>query len=248
MERIRKSLLFMLIGSVFVLFINGCEDDDGPGRENPADMPYLVEIDPDDFVSVEITGNTYFPIDTGKTYIYEGEDEDGAAVRVEEEYTGDTKIIMGVTCVVVNAREYEEGELVEDTYDWYAQDEEGNIWYFGEDSREMEDGEVVSTKGSWEAGVDGALPGIIMLANPIPGMWYRQEFYAGEAEDVGQVLSIYEMVTVTYGSFTDCLQTAEWNLLEPGIVEHKFYAPGVGLLKAIAVKGEKGYEELVRIE
>ncbi len=148
----------------------------------------------------------------------------------------------------MNAREYVDGELIEDTDDWYAQDKEGNMWYFGEDSREIEDGEVVSTAGSWEAGVDGALPGLIMLANPIPGIWYRQEYYAGEAEDVGQVLSLYESVNVSYGSFTNCLQVAEWNLLEPGIVEHKFYATGVGLLKAVAVKGESGYEDLVDIE
>ena len=148
----------------------------------------------------------------------------------------------------MNAREYVDGELIEDTDDWYAQDKEGNMWYFGEDSREIEDGEVVSTAGSWEAGVDGALPGLIMLANPIPGIWYRQEYYAGEAEDVGQVLSLYESVSVTYGQFNNCLQTAEWSLLEPGIVENKFYAAGVGLLKAIAVKGESGYEDLVDIE
>lgn len=236
----------------FIMFCailsTGCEDDNGPKRENPADMPYFVQIDPVDFETTNITGNTFFPIDTGKTYIYEGEDEDGASVRVEEEYTGETKIILGVTCVVVNAREYVDGDLIEDTDDWYAQDKSGNIWYFGEDSREIKDGKVVSTSGSWEAGVDGALPGIIMLANPIPGIWYRQEYYTGEAEDVGQVLSLYESVTVAYGSFINCLQTAEWNLLEPGIVEHKFYADGIGLLKAIAVKGESGYEELVDIQ
>lgn len=245
----KTEITLMGIFIVVCLILNpGCEDDNGPKRENPADMPYFVRIDPENFESTNITGNTFFPIDTGKTYIYEGEDEDGATVRVEEEYTGETKIILGVTCVVVNAKEYVDGELIEDTDDWYAQDREGNVWYFGEASREIEDGEVVSTAGSWEAGVDGALPGIIMLANTIPGIWYRQEYYAGEAEDVGLILSIYEAVTVPYGSFTDCLQIAEWNLLEPGVVEHKFYAAGVGQLRAVAVKGESGYEDLVDIE
>jgi hypothetical protein len=150
--------------------------------------------------------------------------------------------------VVVRAREYEDDELVEDTYDWYAQDLKGNVWYFGEASQEIEGGAVVSTEGSWEAGVDGALPGIIMLANALPGMWYRQEYYENQAEDVAQVLNLNESLVVSFGSFTNCLQTAEWNLLEPGVVEHKFYAKGVGLLKAVAVKGEAGFEELVSIE
>ena len=106
---------------------------------------------------------------------------------------------------------------------------------------------VISSEGSWEAGVDGALPGIIMLANPIPGMWYRQEYYANVAEDVAQVLSLDESVTVTYGIFNNCLQTAEWSPLETGIVEHKYYAAEIGLVKVLAVKGESGFEELVQI-
>ena len=122
------------------------------------------------------------------------------------------------------------------------------MWYFGEASKEIENGNVVGTGGSWEAGEDGALPGIIMLADPLPGMWYRQEYYEGEAEDVAQILSLDYTTTVPFGSYTSCLQTAEWNLLEPGVVEHKIYTAGVGLLEAIAVKGESGFEELVAIE
>ncbi len=240
----------MLLG-IFLLGIlaTGCseDDDNGVGPYNPADQPYNLVIDPDDFEDDDITGNDFFSLVPGTTYVYEGEDEDGVVVSVEEIFTADTKIIMGVTCVVVNAKEYEDGELVEDTFDWYAQDNQGNVWYFGEDSREIEDGVVVSTAGSWEAGVDGALPGIIMFAEPLVGVWYRQEYYEDEAEDVGQVLSLNATVTVPYGTFTNCLQTAEWNLLEPGILEHKFYAPGVGLLRAVAVEGESGYEDLVSI-
>jgi hypothetical protein len=244
-----KCIIISITLIVGFLFIMGCcEDKKCPtSPTNPNDQPYNITIDPADFEDTNITGNTFMPLVPGTTFFYEGEDEDGILVEVEEHITDSTIIIMGVTCIVVEAKEYEEGELVEDTDDWYAQDLDGNIWYFGEYSEEFEDGQVVSTEGSWEAGVDGALPGIIMLADPIVGMWYRQEYYEGEAEDCAQVLSLDETVTVPYGTYDNCLQTAEWNPLEPGIVEHKFYAAGVGLLRAVAVEGETGFEDLVAI-
>lgn len=234
---------------LFVLIaLAACSDDDDVLPENPADAPYDVDIDPADFETTGIAGNLYFPLVAGKTYVYEGKGEDGEQIRVVTEYTSDTKIIMGITCVIVHDQEYEDEQLIEDTFDWYAQDKEGNVWYFGEDSKEIEDGVVVGTSGSWEAGIDGALPGIIMLANPLTGLWYRQEYYKGEAEDVAQVLNLTTSIDVAFGSFTDCLQTAEWNLLEPGVVEHKYYAPGIGLVKAIVVEGEAGYEDLVEVQ
>lgn len=240
----KKLLKFSLL--IALLLVWSCDDDDDALPENPADMPYNVEIDPADFVSTNIIGNDFFPLIAGRTITFEGA-EDDATIRVVEEYTSDTKIIMGVTCMIVRAREYENDELIEDTFDWYAQDNAGNVWYFGEDSKEIEDGAVVSTEGSWEAGVDGALPGIIMLAQPMIGLWYRQEYYEGEAEDVAQVLSLSANVTVPIGTYSNCLQTAEWNVLEPGTVEHKFYSPGVGLIRAVKVKGGDGYEDLIDI-
>ena len=123
-----------------------------------------------------------------------------------------------------------DGNLTEKTFDYYAQDKKGNVWYFGEDTKEYENGKVVSTKGSWEAGVDGAKPGFIMQADPKVGETYRQEYYEGEAEDMAKVLSLSESVTVPYGSFDQVLVTKEWTPLEPGLVEHKYYAPGVGPL------------------
>lgn len=245
MKPLESRLLGFWVVFGITLMATGCKDS-STSVENPVDTPYSVDVDTTNFVT-GIMGNRFFPLISGRTMVYEGEDEDGATIRVEEEVTGDTKIILGVTCAVVNAREYEEGDLIENTFDWYAQDQEGNIWYFGEDSREIEDGEVVSQQGSWEAGVDGAQPGIIMFANPLPGVWYRQEFSEGVAEDVAQVLSLNEQVDVPYDSFENCLQTAEWNPLEPGIVEHKFYAPEIGLVRAEAVEGESGFEELVEI-
>jgi len=234
---------------LLVVSLTACDnEDDEPYPENPADMPYNVTIEPDDLVSSNITGNLYWPLATGKVLTYEGEDEEGAPIRVVTEWTTGTKIIKGVTCVITHDLAYKDGELEEDTYDWYAQDRAGNVWYFGEDTKEIENGVVVSTEGSWEAGVDGALPGVIMFADPLPGVWYRQEYYDGVAEDVGQVLDLNVSVTVPFSQFASCLQTAEWNLNEPGVVEHKFYAPNVGLIRTIVDKGPASNEDLVEIQ
>ena len=134
---------------------------------------YQPEIDPADFV--DVINNPYFPITPGAKYIYEGETEDGLE-RIEVEILAETRDVMGVTTTVIRDTVYLDGELIEDTFDWYAQDKEGNVWYFGEDSKEYENGAVVNTKGSWEAGVDGAQPGLIMPANPQVGQTYRQEY------------------------------------------------------------------------
>jgi hypothetical protein len=156
---------------------------------------------------------------------------------------------LGVTTTVVRDRVWEDGELIEDTFDWYAQDNDGNVWYFGEDSKEIEDGKVVSTEGSWEAGVNGAKPGIVMKANPQVGDAYRQEFLKGEAEDMGQVLSIDESVSIGSGSYEKCLQTKDWTPLEPEVVEHKFYCKEVGnVVLEKKVAGESGQIELIEVK
>ena len=133
--------------------------------------------------------------------------------------TSDTKKVMGVECVVVEDKEWEDGNLIERTYDWFAQDNKGTVWYFGENTKEYENGKVVSTKGSWEAGVDGAKPGIIMQADPKVEKSYRQEYYPGEAMDMARVLSLNASVTVPYGSFDHVLETKEWTPLQPGFSE-----------------------------
>jgi hypothetical protein len=139
--------------------------------------------------------------------------------------------------------------LVEDTFDWHAQDKEGNVWYFGENSREIENGEVVSTEGSWEAGVDGAEPGILIKADPKVGETYRQEYYPGEAMDMGKVLSLDESATVPYGSFDHLLMTKDWNPLEPAAgVAHKYYAPGIGKIQEVYVEGPAEKVELIDVE
>jgi hypothetical protein len=140
------------------------------------------------------------------------------------------------------------GDLAEDTFDWYAQDRCGNIWYLGEATTEYENGKPVSTKGSFEAGVDGAQAGVIMPARPKPGMRYRQEYYAGEAEDRAEVMSLREQVEVPLGHFRSgrVLMTRDLNPLEPKVLEYKFYARGIGPVLAVGVSGGNDREELVR--
>ena len=139
----------------------------------------------------------------------------------------------------------EDGALVEDTLDWYAQDSSGNIWYLGEDTKEYEDGVVVNTDGSWEAGVDGAQPGIAIPGDPQVGAAYRQEYFKGEAEDAAAVLSVTEMAEVPVGSFQDVLLTRDFTPLHPEILEYKMYAKGVGPVLVLGISGGGGREELV---
>ena len=154
--------------------------------------------------------------------------------------TSDTKVILGVTCVVVRDTVYVgvDRTLEEDTIDWYAQDKFGNIWYFGENAVEYgPDGLIVGLGGSWMAGVDGAKPGIIMKANPQVGDLYRQEFALGTAEDMAQVIGLNQPTTTPIpnppGPFNNCLETKEFSPLEPDVVEHKFYAPGIGNVQTV---------------
>lgn len=205
----------------------------------------LLEIDPDNFVSQ--VDNPYFPLEPGTTFIYRGE-SDGVPTRNETYVTYDTKVILGVTTTVVHDQAFEEGVLVEDTFDWYAQDVDGNVWYFGEDTKELdENGNVISTEGSWEAGVDGAEPGIIMLADPKKGDRYQQEFLPGVAEDMAQVIGFEDSFCVRYGCFEDVLVTKEWSPLDKGVVENKYYAKGIGFISAVMVKGGEEQTELVRV-
>jgi hypothetical protein len=192
--------------------------------------------------------NPYFPLTPGTTYIYRGETE-GTPTRDVTTVTSDTKVILGVTTIVVHDQAYEEGVLVEDTYDWYAQDKAGNVWYFGEDTKELdENGNVISTEGSWEAGVSGAEPGIIMEANPKKGDKYQQELAPDVAEDMAQVTGFRDSLCVKYGCFEHVLVTKEWTPLEPGVVEKKYYAKGVGFIFSEMVKGGEETSELVRVK
>ena len=212
-----------------------------PGaREAAAQMP-----GPDSFTT-EID-NPYWPMRPGSRWIYRETDSEGARQRVVVTVTRRTKLIAnGVRARVVHDVVSEDGELVEVTDDWYAQDRRGRIWYLGEDTTEYENGRPVSKEGSFEAGVDGAEAGIIMLARPRVGMRYRQEFYKGHAEDRARVMSLRERAEVPFGFFRPVLMTREENPLEPRVLEYKFYARGVGPVLAVSVSGGSDREELVR--
>lgn len=229
-----KRLTPYLSGLVLIILgLAGCGGESSV-EGNAAAVPTPFTLNPNDFVAV--IDNPYMPLVPGTTRIYEGETEEGTehiAVTVLDE----TKVVMGVTVTVVRDTVTLDGELIEDTYDWFAQDKVGNVWYFGEEVDNYENGVLTDHNGAWEAGVNGAQPGIVMFANPAEHISeaYHQEYYAGEAEDMGEVISLNETITVPFGTFTDVLQTKDWTPLEPGVLEHKFYAPGVGVIKELAV-------------
>ena len=201
--------------------------------------PYDPVINPSNFVSQ--INNPFFPLAPGTTFYYLGGSESNVVF-----VTSKTKVILGVTCVEVHDVVSVNGELEEDTLDWYAQDKDGNVWYFGEHSEQISGGVIVGLEGSFIAGEDGAKPGIIMKAQPAIGDFYRQEFSVGVAEDVAEVVGLTDSVTVPYGSFNNCLKTEETSPLEPDALEHKFYANGVGnVLTVDEVTGERA--ELVKV-
>ena len=205
-----------------------------------------VVLDPADFTT-RIT-NPYWPMRPGDRWIYRETDADGARQRDVVTVTRRTRLIAnGVTARVVHDVASRRGRQLEVTDDWYAQDEAGNVWYLGEDTVEYEHGKPVSREGSFEAGVDGAQAGVIMPARPRPGLRYRQEHYAGHAEDRASVVSLDEQVTVPAGHFRNVLFTRETNPLEPRAVEYKFLARGVGPVLAIEISGGSAREELLRM-
>ena len=191
--------------------------------------------------------NPYFPLKPGTTRIYEGTSE-GHMEHNEVAVTNQVKVILGVPCVEVHDLVLHDGKLIEETFDWYAQDQAGNVWYYGEDSREIENGKVVSTEGSWQAGVDGAQAGIMMEAHPQVGDSYRQEYYKGHAEDMAEVYKLNDSVAVPYGSYTNALVIRERTPLEPDVVEQKHYAPGVGMVQDVTVAGGSDEIKLVNIK
>ena len=242
-------VVVMLLGfSIGVVQADNCvlpvfDDDNFTG---PVDNPYLP------------TPATMSP---DQVYVYEAEDEDGL-IRDYQYFSTDTKMITvdgeTVTAYVVYDVEWiwvedlEVWRILEYTEDWHAWDDQGNFWYLGEDTEEYiydDDWNFLYTipAGSWEAGVDGALPGIILLADPYPGACVQQEYYEDEAEDRGKVLRLNAKVSIEYADYVDCEETKEWTKLDPGNVEHKYYAPGVGLVYIEELKEKTVIFELVDI-
>ncbi len=203
-------------------------------------------VDPEAFTT-EID-NPYWPMKPGSHWVYRETDAEGDVQRNDVIVTNKTKTIMGIEAVVVHDTVRQGGQLTEDTFDWYAQDSEGNLWYLGEDTTEYENGKVKTKEGSWEAGVDGALGGIIVPAHPEPGLTYREEYYKGHAEDGAEVLTLDAHAKVPYGTYDHILQTRNFSPIEPNVVEEKFYARGVGVVLEITVSGGSDRGELVTFE
>ena len=211
----------------------------GPGRS------YHPHINPASF-SPNVT-NRLFPLTPGKTLVYTGT-KDGKKALDLVVATSRTRRIDGVRTRVVVDRLYLNNVLSERTSDYYAQDRCGNVWYFGEDTAELDrHGHVVSTEGSFHAGVDGAQPGVFMQAHPQLGRRFRQEWYQGQAEDVFKVIDRSAPVTVPFGSFRHALRTEETNALEPDVLDNKYYVRGIGEVAELSVKGPRETLRLVEI-
>ena len=200
-------------------------------------------LDPSDFVAR--VDNPWFPLKPGSRWHYRGVDEDGRFTD-KMHATHRTKTIEGVRTTVVHDVVLKHGKPREVTDDWYAQDRDGNVWYFGENTKELDrHGHVTSREGSFKAGRDGARPGVLFAGHPRVGTKARQEWYEGHAEDHFKVLDRSARVSVPYVSSRHAVKTKEWTPLEPGILEHKYYVRGVGDVKEVTVKGPKERLRLV---
>jgi hypothetical protein len=230
----RRTATLLLI--LAALPVSACGDDANSSSNSKLDpASFTTEID-----------NPWWPMTPGSRWVYRETDTEGANQKVVVTVTDRTKTIAnGIEARVVHDVVTEDGEFVEVTDDWYAQDQDGNIWYLGEETTEYENGKPVSQEGSFEAGVDGAEAGIIMPAQPEPGMTYRQEYYEGEAEDEGAIVSLDQQAEVPAGHYRPVLMTNDTNPLEPKVSEFKFFARGVGPVLAVSVSGGSDREELL---
>lgn len=245
-----KTLTNTLIISAVLLTACGGDDDFEGFRPDEA-LLFDVTFDTPAYFTqenfVDVVDNPFFTLTPGTITTLEGENEDGEPVRVTEEVLSSKKTVMGIATTVVLVKEWENGDLVEETEDWFAQDIDGNVWYMGEAVTDFENGEVVGHGGAWEAGINDAIAGIQMPAVPEIGMFYRQEFLPNEAEDMAEIISLSESITVEFGTFENVMKTKEWNPLEKDSEEFKYWAEGVGFLRAEGIS-EAGFEDLVSVE
>lgn len=227
-----------LVASTAALVVGATIAPDGSGAT------VRPEAAPDPATFGRVIDNPYLPFFPGVTMIYRSSDE-GERGREVVHVTRRTKLVQGVEVRVVRDKAFVKGKLVEDTRDWYAQDRAGNVWYFGENTKTIKNGKVVSREGSWRAGRGGAQAGIVMEAHPKIGDSYQQEDAPGVAEDRGTVLGLAAEKTVPYGAFSQMLKTKDFSPIEPDVVEHKFYARGIGSVLEKEVRG--GSERLVLV-
>lgn len=204
-----------------------------------------VPFDKSNFHNPLTIDNKYMPLTAGTTLIYNGTSDEDPTRNVFT-ISNETKDILGISTRVIHDNGYVKGKLEETTNDWFAQDDNGNVWYLGEYTTDLTN-KKNPHEGSWEAGVKGAKAGIVMEAEPKVGDSYNQEFAKGVAEDKGTILGLSEKLCVPYGCYSNVLKTKDFSPLEPDIVENKYYAQGIGELKAISIKGEKDAETLKEI-
>ena len=240
----RPVLLAFLAAALVASVLSGSRAA-GAGAGAARAVPSRAAIDPARFTTT--IDNPWLPLVPGTTRVYIGR-RDGKSATNTVTVTANTKRIVGVDTVIVEDKGYLAGRLAESTLDYYAQDDAGAVWYFGEDTAEYDrHGRVVSTEGTWLTGRGGAQPGIIMAAEPVVGKRIRQEYLRGHAEDWYRVIDLARPVTVPYGSFPDALVTAEWTPLEPTVRDHKYYARGIGEVREVAVHGPNEALDLQRV-
>jgi hypothetical protein len=249
MNRTQTALLVVAAAT----FVAGCGSSDKPAPTKPAaganqgdaaagsrPATYNPKIVPAKFTR-NIT-NRYWPLKPGRKWVYTGQ-KDGVPERVEVTVTNQRKKVLGVDCIVVSDIVTTNHTLAEKTVDWYAQDDKGNLWYFGEDTKEYVNGVVTSTQGTWEAGVDNAKPGMVIQGHPAVGGFYRQEYRPGLAEDKARVVTTNGKQTVPAGTFSGVLQTRDIDPLNPDKIENKWYAPGMGPVHVVRI-GSAHREEI----
>jgi hypothetical protein len=241
----RTNAIVALVAIIGIVLI-ALDGPAAPAGAAPHPGSASTGADPTDFTTP--VPNPYFPLEPGTVSILRGS-EDGERLLNRTTITHWTKMIQGVTTQVVNDVLYAGGVLEEKTTDWYAADNGGTVWYFGERTAVFnEEGQVVNREGSWHAGVNGGVAGIIMPANPGPTDAYRQEFLEGHAEDQGWIVARHQLVHVPYGKVDQAVRSYEWTRLEPGVVSVKLYGPGLGIIREKDISGGTELLELVKVE
>jgi hypothetical protein len=221
-------VLFLLF-TLNSLLLVACKKEDNTPKMPPQELPKVENFTFSN--PTDITHNFYGP-GVGQTFVYQGGEVGQAPeeeIRIERRSS--TKMVMGITCIIHHDVVYLNNIIIEDTDDWLAQDDDGNLWYLGEFVKNYKDnGTFQDNDGSWEAGVDGALPGFWLPVNPTVGQKYYQEWLQDEAEDYATILATDASVTIGLGTYENCLKTEDINPFESGVTEHKYYAPGIGFI------------------
>jgi hypothetical protein len=233
----KKALSLLVVTTIAAVVFGAWSPGPRAACSNPV-------FDPTNFVTG--VNNPYFPLPIGRTLVYQGV-KDGQSQIDTVVVTNQTKVILGVMATVVSDVATHDGALLEKTFDWYAQDKQGNVWYLGEDTTAYLPNGKTDTSGSWQAGVRGAVPGIVMEANPQIPDAYRQEYLAGQAEDTAWVVELGGTITVPYGKLRNTLTTLEASRIEPGAYDQKIYAPGIGIVYELALTGDSELAQLVSV-